>query len=62
VALLKKELSAFYNRPLSPRIRYDADRDACTREKSVFTLFGELSGTNAVVKFLIKEFGSELIY
>jgi len=61
-ALLKKELTGFYSRTLSPRIRYDADRDACTREKSVFTLFGELSETNAVVKFLITEFGSELIY
>ncbi|WP_237409641.1 DNA polymerase III subunit gamma/tau [Chlorobium phaeovibrioides] len=61
-SLLKKELTAFYNRPLSPRIRYDADRDACTREKSVFTLFQELSAANPVVQFLVTEFGSELIY
>ena len=43
-------------------VRYDAERDACTKEKTVFTTFQELSETNDVVRFLISEFGGELIY
>jgi len=39
-----------------------AERDACMREKSVFTMFKELSETNEVVRYLIKEFGGELVY
>ncbi|WP_238974567.1 hypothetical protein [Pelodictyon luteolum] len=60
--LLGEKLTAFYQKPLRVRIRYDAEKDACTREKSVFTLFGELTGTNEVVRYIIKEFGGELIY
>lgn len=52
----------FYRLPLKLAIRYDAERDACTREKSIFTMFKELSETNEVVRYLISEFGGELVY
>ncbi len=60
--LLEQEMASFYRRPMKIRIRYDAERDACTREKSVFTMFQELSEQNEVVRFLITEFGGELVY
>jgi len=60
--LLEKEIAEFYGISLSLQIRYDAARDACTKEKSIFTLFRELSEQNEVVRFLISEFGGELVY
>jgi len=62
IAVLQKEVSEFYALPLKLRILYDAEKDACTKEKSVFTLFQELSENNAVIRFLITEFGGELVY
>lgn len=61
-ALLKSELSDFYKLPLKLAVRYDAERDACTREKSVFTMFQELTESNEVVRYLISDFGAELAY
>lgn len=60
--LLARELADFYNLPLKVSVRYDAARDACTREKSVFTMFQELTESNEVVRYLVKEFGGELVY
>ncbi|NTU94230.1 MAG: DNA polymerase III subunit gamma/tau [Chlorobiaceae bacterium] len=60
--VLERELSAFYGFSLKLLVRYDAERDACTKEKTVFTMFQELSVTNEVVRFLISEFGGELVY
>ncbi|NTU97185.1 MAG: DNA polymerase III subunit gamma/tau [Chlorobiaceae bacterium] len=60
--LLQKELSEFYQLPLEVHLRYDAEKDACTKEKSVFTLFGELSLKNEVIRYIIREFGGELVY
>ncbi|NTV01607.1 MAG: DNA polymerase III subunit gamma/tau [Chlorobiaceae bacterium] len=60
--LLEQEMGEFYRLPLKLQVRYDAERDACTKEKTVFTMFQELSETNGVVRFLISEFGGELIY
>lgn len=59
---LQKSIAAFYKLPLTLRLVYDAEKDACTKEKTVFTLFGELSRKNPVVQFIIREFGGELIY
>jgi hypothetical protein len=59
---LQKALASFYRLPLILRLVYDAEKDACTKEKTVFTLFEELSRTNSVVQFIIREFGGELIY
>ncbi|MEI8032204.1 MAG: DNA polymerase III subunit gamma/tau [Chlorobiaceae bacterium] len=61
-AVLQKEVSEFYALPLQLRIRYDAEKDACTREKTVFTLFQELTQKNEVIRYLITEFGGELVY
>jgi DNA polymerase-3 subunit gamma/tau len=61
-SLLEKEIGDFYQLPLKLQVRYDADKDACTREKTIFTLFQELSQTNEVVRYLIREFGGELVY
>ena len=61
-SLLEQEMDEFYGLPLKLHVRYDAERDACTKEKTVFTTFQELSETNDVVRFLISEFGGELIY
>lgn len=61
-ALLEEEMCQFYRLPLKLLVRYDAQRDACTKEKTVFTMFRELSETNEVVRFLIREFGGELVY
>ncbi len=61
-ATLQQEMSEFYALPLQLHILYDAEKDACTTEKTVFTLFPELSQTNEVVRFLITEFGGELFY
>ena len=61
-AVLQHEISEFYALPLQLRILYDAEKDACTREKTVFTLFQELSQQNEVIRFLITEFGGELVY
>lgn len=60
--LLERELVDFYGLPLKLHVRYDAERDACTKEKTVFTMFQELSASNDVVRFLITGFGGELIY
>ncbi|MEI8186190.1 MAG: DNA polymerase III subunit gamma/tau [Chlorobiaceae bacterium] len=62
VAVLQQEVSEFYALPLKLRIRYDAEKDACTKEKTVFTIFQELSEKNEVIRFLIREFGGELVY
>ncbi|MBM3423659.1 MAG: DNA polymerase III subunit gamma/tau [Chlorobi bacterium] len=59
---LQKSVAAFYRLPLTLRLVYDAEKDACTKEKTVFTLFEELSRKNPVVQFIIREFGGELIY
>ena len=59
---LQQEISEFYALPLQLTILYDAEKDACTKEKSIFTLFQELSQQNEVIRFLITEFGSELVY
>jgi DNA polymerase-3 subunit gamma/tau len=59
---LQQEISEFYALPLHVTILYDAEKDACTKAKSVFTLFQELSLNNEVIRFLITEFGSELVY
>ncbi|TLU54361.1 MAG: DNA polymerase III subunit gamma/tau [Chlorobium sp.] len=59
---LQQEISEFYALPLHVTILYDAEKDASTKEKSVFTLFQELSQQNEVIRFLITEFGSELVY
>ncbi len=61
-ATLQQEISEFYALPLQLRILYDAEKDACTREKTVFTLFQELSQKNEVIRFLVTEFGGELVY
>ena len=62
VTILQKQVSEFYALPLRLRLLYDAEKDACTKEKTVFTLFQELSEKNEVIKFLVKEFGVELVY
>ena len=59
---LQQEISTFYALPLQIRISYDAEKDACTREKTVFTIFQELSQHNEVIRFLVTEFGGELVY
>ena len=61
-ALLQKEVSDFYALPLQLHIVYDAEKDACTREKTLFTHFQEFSQNNPVIRFLITEFGGELVY
>jgi len=61
-ATLQQEISAFYALPLQVTMLYDAEKDACTKEKSVFTLFQELSQQNEVIRFLVTEFGGELVY
>ncbi|NTV68033.1 MAG: DNA polymerase III subunit gamma/tau, partial [Chlorobaculum sp.] len=61
-AMIESELAEFYRLPLKLAVRYDAERDACTREKSVFTMFKELSESNEVVRYLISDFGAELAY
>ncbi len=60
--LLEQEMGEFYRLPLKLQVRYDAERDACTREKTVFTMFQELTESNEVVRYLISEFGGELVY
>jgi DNA polymerase-3 subunit gamma/tau len=62
VAILQGEVSDFYALPLKLRILYDAEKDACTKEKTVFTIFQELAEKNEVLRFLITEFGGELVY
>ena len=62
VTILQKQVSEFYALPLRLRLLYDAEKDACTKETTVFTLFQELSEKNEVIKFLVKEFGVELVY
>ncbi len=59
---IQQEISEFYALPLQIRISYDAEKDACTREKTVFTIFQELSQHNEVIRFLVTEFGGELVY
>ena len=59
---LQKEIAEFYSLPIQVTLSYDAEKDACTREKTVFTLFQELLEKNEVIQFLVKEFGGELVY
>ena len=62
VARLSREIDEFYGLPVKLTISYDAEKDASTREQTVFTLFRELSEKNDVLKFIIREFGGELVY
>ena len=62
IAVLQKEVSEFYALPLKLRILYDAEKDACTKEKTLFTIFQELAESNEVIRFIIREFGGELVY
>jgi len=61
-ALLSKEIESFYGIAVKLQICYDAARDAQTREQTIFTLFRDLAETNDVMKYIIKEFGGELVY
>ena len=61
-AEFQQEISEFYALPLQIRIFYDAEKDACTRERTVFTIFQELSQHNEVIRYLVTEFGGELVY
>ncbi len=61
-ALLTRELEEFYGLPVKLHISYDETKDAGTREQTIFTLFRELSENNEIVKFLVREFGGELVY
>jgi len=62
IVVLQKEVSEFYALPLKLRILYDAEKDACTKEKTLFTIFQELADSNEVIRFIIREFGGELVY
>ncbi len=61
-ALLLSEIESFYGIPVKLQICYDATKDAMTREQTIFTLFRDLAETNDVMKYIIKEFGGELVY
>lgn len=60
--LLARELETFYGLPVKLHINYDQTKESGTREQTIFTLFRGLSEDNVVVKFLIREFGGELVY
>ena len=60
--LLARELEEFYGLPVKLHISYDEEKDADTKGQTIFSLFRELSEDNEVVKFLIREFGGELVY
>ena len=59
--LLARELEIFYGLSVKLHISYD-DKNDTGNEQTVFTLFSELSQSNEVVKFLVREFGGELLY
>lgn len=59
---LLQEIDQFYGIPVQLRICYDAEKGASNREQTVFTLFRELAESNDVVKYLVREFGGELVY
>lgn len=59
---LQQLVADFYHFPILLRLVYDAEKDICTKERTVFTLFRDLSEKNAVLQFIIKEFGGELLY
>ncbi len=59
--LLARELEDFYGLPLKLYISYDEEKDA-GKEPTIFTLFSELSESNEIVRFLVREFGGELVY
>ncbi len=61
-ALLARELEEFYDLPVKLHISYDEEKDADNKEQTIFTLFKELSESNEIVKFLVREFGGELVY
>ncbi len=59
--MLAAEMREFYNLPLKLQISHDAENDA-GKGQTVFTFFSELAEKNDIVKFLVDEFGGELIY
>ena len=59
--MLSAEMREFYNLPLKLHISYDAVSDA-GKGQTVFSLFSELAEKNEIVKFLVNEFGGELVY
>ena len=59
--LLSRELEDFYGLPVKLHISYDEEKDT-GKEQTIFTLFRELAESNEVVKFLVREFGGELVY
>ncbi|MEC9486731.1 MAG: DNA polymerase III subunit gamma/tau [Prosthecochloris sp.] len=60
--MLADELRSFYGISIRLSICYDEGKDSSTREQTVFTLFRELAESNDVVRYLIREFGGELVY
>lgn len=59
--LLARELENFYGFPVKLHISYDEKNDT-GKEQTIFTLFRDLSESNEIVKFLVREFGGELLY
>lgn len=60
-SLLARELEEFYGLAVKLHISYDEEKDT-GKEQTIFTLFRELSESNEIVKFLVREFGGELVY
>lgn len=60
-SLLARELEDFYGLPVKLHLSYDEEKDT-GKEQTIFTLFRELSGSNEIVRFLVREFGGELVY
>lgn len=60
-SLLAHELEDFYGLPVKLHISYNEEKDT-GKEQTIFTLFRELSESNEIVKFLVREFGGELVY
>jgi len=62
IALLAAEFEEFYGIPVKLGIFHDAEKDANTKEQTIFTIFRDLSEHNEVVRFIVREFGGELVY
>ncbi|ASQ90212.1 DNA polymerase III subunit gamma/tau [Prosthecochloris sp. GSB1] len=62
ISLLAAEFEDFYGIPVKLGIFHDEEKDANTKEQTIFTIFRELSEQNEVVRFIVREFGGELVY
>ncbi|ACF12614.1 hypothetical protein Ctha_0143 [Chloroherpeton thalassium ATCC 35110] len=62
LARLSEAMQNFFQTPIYANLTIDKELVKATTEKSPYELFQELAKKNKLIKYLVDEFGAELIY